>query len=61
RPQSSIALAMGSGHLLSWDDFDEKKVNEMFSINLMGPIYTVVEALDDLKKTYGIIINMALE
>ncbi|AAT43909.1 SDR family oxidoreductase [Picrophilus oshimae] len=49
----------GMWHLLSWDDFDEKKVNEMFSINLMGPIYTVVEALDDLKKTHGIIINMA--
>ncbi len=49
----------GMWHLLSWDDFDEKKVNEMFSINLMGPIYTVVETLNDLKKTHGVIINMA--
>jgi 3-oxoacyl-[acyl-carrier protein] reductase len=43
----------------SWDEFDDDKVRKIFDINLMGPIYTVKECLEDLKKSHGIIINMA--
>ena len=43
----------------SWDEFDEEKVRKIFDINLMGPIYTVKNCLNDLKKNHGIIINMS--
>ncbi|WMT51821.1 MAG: SDR family oxidoreductase [Ferroplasma sp.] len=43
----------------SWDEFNDDMVKKIFDINLMGPIYTVKECLDDLKKGHGIIINMA--
>ncbi len=49
----------GMWHLLSWDEFDDAKVNQMVSVNLMGPIYTARECLNDLKKKHGIIINIA--
>ncbi|KJE49070.1 MULTISPECIES: SDR family oxidoreductase [Acidiplasma] len=49
----------GMWHLLSWDDFDDAKVNEMISVNLMGQIYAAKECLEDIKKNKGIIINMA--
>jgi 3-oxoacyl-[acyl-carrier protein] reductase len=43
----------------SWDDFDDEKVKRIFDINLMGPIYTTKECIEDLRKQHGIIINMA--
>ncbi len=44
---------------ISWDEFDDEKINELMSVNLMGPIYAVKECLNDLKKKHGIIINIA--
>jgi 3-oxoacyl-[acyl-carrier protein] reductase len=44
---------------LSWDEFDDLKVKKIFDINLMGPVYTTKECIEDLKKQHGIIINMA--
>ena len=49
----------GMWHLLSWDEFDDKKVEQMFNVNLLGQIFTVKECLNDLRKNRGIIINMA--
>lgn len=49
----------GMWHLLSWDEFDDKKVEQMFNVNLLGQIFAVKECLNDLKKNHGIIINMA--
>ncbi len=44
---------------LSWEEFDDATVKKIFDINLMGPIYTTKECIEDLKKQHGIIINIA--
>ncbi len=49
----------GMWHLLSWDEFDDKKVEQMFNVNILGQIFAVKECLNDLRKSRGIIINMA--
>jgi len=49
----------GMWHLLSWDEFDDEKIEQMFNVNLLGQIFTVKESLNDLRKNKGIIINMA--
>ncbi len=43
----------------SFEDYDDKAVRYMMDVNLYGVIYTTLEALDDLKRNRGVIINIA--
>jgi len=42
-----------------FEDYDEESVRRMIDVNLFGTIYTTLEALEDLKKNRGVIINIA--
>lgn len=45
---------------MNFEDFDQDGFDRMLGINTLGPIYTVLESLDDLKKSdEGIVINIA--
>jgi 3-oxoacyl-[acyl-carrier protein] reductase len=62
RKMGSIDILVNNAGILSafsWDEFEDEKVKKIFDINVMGPIYTTKECIDDLKKQHGIIINMA--
>ena len=46
--------------LMTFEDFQEDRFEKMHRINVMGPIYTVTETLEDLKQSKsGRIINIA--
>lgn len=49
----------GTWHLFPFEKFEEEKYQQIMDTNLKGPIYIVLETLDDLKKNRGVIINIA--
>ncbi len=62
RKMGTIDILVNNAGILSamsWEEFDDARVKKIFDINLMGPVYTTRECIEDLKKQHGIIINMA--
>ena len=49
----------GMWHLFPVEEFDEEKYDMIMNTNVKGPIYTILEALPDLKKNKGVIVNVA--
>lgn len=49
----------GIMYLMSLENYDEKKFDIMWNVNVKGIIYTTLEALPYLKKTRGVIINIS--
>lgn len=46
--------------LMAFEEFDEIRFERMHKLNVMGPIYTVAETIDDLKESEsGRVINIA--
>ncbi|MFB6469743.1 MAG: glucose 1-dehydrogenase [Vulcanisaeta sp. AZ3] len=45
--------------LMSFEDYNEEVFDRMFAINVKGIIYTTLEFLPQLKRTRGVIINIA--
>lgn len=44
---------------MPFEEYNEELFDKMLNVNLKGIIYTVLEALPQLKKTKGVIINIA--
>lgn len=50
----------GIMYLMNFEDYKEEYFEKMLKVNLLGSIYTVLEALPDMKeKKHGTIINIA--
>jgi len=49
----------GIFNLMPFEEYNEESVERMYSINVKGAIYTTLEALTDLKKNRGVIVNIA--
>ncbi|MCL5989431.1 MAG: SDR family oxidoreductase [Candidatus Thermoplasmatota archaeon] len=49
----------GIFNLMPFEEYDEERVERMYAVNVKGAIYTALETLDNLKKSRGIILNIA--
>ncbi|WP_069807213.1 glucose 1-dehydrogenase [Vulcanisaeta thermophila] len=49
----------GVMYLMPFEDYDEGKFDMMWRVNVKGIIYTTLEALPQLRRTRGVIINIA--
>ncbi len=49
----------GIFNLMPFEEYDEERVERMYSINVKGAIYATLGALNDLKKVHGAILNVA--
>lgn len=49
----------GIMHLMPFENYDEEKFDAMWRVNVKGIIYTTLEALLQLKRTKGVVINIA--
>ncbi len=58
-PISVLVNNAGVVRLMGLEDFDEAAFREMMDVNLMGAIYTTLEALEDLRSTKGVVVNVA--
>ncbi|MGC8612992.1 MAG: glucose 1-dehydrogenase [Conexivisphaera sp.] len=58
-PISVLVNNAGIMEMMSVEEFDEASFRRMMDVNLMGTIYTTLEALEDLKSTRGVVVNMA--
>ncbi len=58
-PISILVNNAGIMESVTLEEFDEAKFRRMMDVNLMGAIYTTLEALEDLKSTRGVIVNVA--
>ncbi len=58
-PISVLVNNAGIMEMMSVEEFDEASFRRMMDVNLMGTIYTTLEALEDLKSTHGVVVNVA--
>jgi len=49
----------GIMHLMPFEEYNEELFNRMIDVNVKGIIYTTLEFLPQLKRTKGVIINIA--
>jgi 3-oxoacyl-[acyl-carrier protein] reductase len=56
---SGIVNDAGIWHLFPFEKFEEEKYQQIMDTNLKGPVYVVLETLNDLKLNRGTIVNIA--
>ncbi|MFP3250615.1 MAG: glucose 1-dehydrogenase [Thermoproteus sp.] len=49
----------GIMELMPFEQLDEARLDRMWAVNVKGPIYVTLEALPHLKKSRGVVVNVA--
>lgn len=49
----------GIFNLMPFEEYDEERVERMYAVNVKGAVYTTLEAINNLKETRGVILNIA--